>query len=232
MIFLFYSLCFWEFNLLLTILLQDKDILEFLFQFNLLLLCHLLSASWVKSGVGGLLVIVPIYPASSPFLFLFIEPSPECLILSVDSYCHFTVIVSSRLLCLSVSWWLLLEGSLPALAGCLSKDGRAQPQVVAASSMTNGLFPVFVNRKTASLLSPIWIVPSCMDASSTFTVVCICEAGCFPVTSFRYSSRIFGLWIGFPITTTLLYLSIGRFEISHRPGNDLVRSACRIDPDR
>ena len=46
-----------------------------------------------------------------------------------------------------------------------------------------------------------------MDASSTFTVVCICEAGCFPVISFRYSSRIFGLWIGFPITTTLLYLS-------------------------
>ena len=120
---------------------------------------------------------------------------------------HFTVIVSSKTpLSFGVMMTLTWRIS-PGLAGCLSKDGRAQPQVVAASSMTNGLFPVFVNRKTASLLSPIWIVPSCMDASSTFTVVCICEAGCFPVISFRYSSRIFGLWIGFPITTTLLSLS-------------------------
>lgn len=159
-----------------------------------------------KSGVGGLLVIVPIYPASSPFSFIY-WAIPRMFNFISWFVLHFTVIVSSKTpLSFGVMMALTWRVS-PDLAGCLSKDGRAQPQVVAASSMTNGLFPVFVNRKTASLLSPIWIVPSCMDASSTFTVVCICEAGCFPVISFRYSSRIFGLWIGFPITTTLLYLS-------------------------
>lgn len=163
MIFLFYSLCFWEFNLLLTILLQDKDILEFLFQFNLLLLCHLLSASWVKVGMGGLLVIVPIYPASSPFSFIY-WAIPRMFNFISWFVLHFTEIVSSKTpLSFGVMMTLTWRIS-PGLAGCLSKDGRAQPQVVAASSMTNGLFPVFVNRKTASLLSPIWIVPSCMDA--------------------------------------------------------------------
>ena len=131
-----------------------------------------------KSGVGACLWSFQYIRQALPFSFIY-WAIPRMFNFISWFVLHFTEIVSSKTpLSFGVMMTLTWRIS-PGLAGCLSKDGRAQPQVVAASSMTNGLFPVFVNRKTASLLSPIWIVPSCMDASSTFTVVCICEAGCF-----------------------------------------------------